>query len=357
MNRTFIMTAAAVLLAATVFGQGRAAREQTVLNVFGRLNLTENPYRDLNVWTDGTNFYRPFFADLSNIANEPRMNGDTIFFLGSNTHEAGWTIDVLLDAEGKMTVANSKSGVTKGDRVERRVIGNETLLLISDARTGGLRDVLKKFEGSMEDRYIDDIYRYMLAGKFIRKDGSGGTIAFDHAKSAVTGLMPQGETAYTFFYEFGDTPIPTLVFENNIIYRVTKLLDGIELTPMKPHEEDAEFLQEDNAKPSVTLVKTAEGEQGMPPGRFPLASVQVMTLNELNRYAGMNIYTGKQDPQLLKIMRNEIFARHGYKFKTKDMTDYFGAQEWYRPQHDDVASRLSETEQINIALIQILESR
>jgi len=59
----------------------------------------------------------------------------------------------------------------------------------------------------------------------------------------------------------------------------------------------------------------------------------------------------------LKIMRNEIFARHGYKFKTTDMTNYFGAKDWYVPQYDDVTSRLTEIERINIALIQELEKK
>ncbi|MFZ4105380.1 YARHG domain-containing protein [Flavobacterium sp.] len=31
----------------------------------------------------------------------------------------------------------------------------------------------------------------------------------------------------------------------------------------------------------------------------------------------------------LKIMRNEIFARHGYIFQTQDMIDYFNQQSWF----------------------------
>ncbi|MFA5122223.1 YARHG domain-containing protein [Zavarzinia sp.] len=33
----------------------------------------------------------------------------------------------------------------------------------------------------------------------------------------------------------------------------------------------------------------------------------------------------------LDIMRNEIFARHGYIFKRNDLSDYFSNQPWYRP--------------------------
>ncbi|MBN1574430.1 MAG: YARHG domain-containing protein [Deltaproteobacteria bacterium] len=31
----------------------------------------------------------------------------------------------------------------------------------------------------------------------------------------------------------------------------------------------------------------------------------------------------------LRILRNEIYARHGRKFKSKDLQDYFAGQPWY----------------------------
>lgn len=54
----------------------------------------------------------------------------------------------------------------------------------------------------------------------------------------------------------------------------------------------------------------------------------------------------------LKIIRNEIFARHGYIFKSQDLADYFGKQNWYKPQFDNVDSYLTvdEKEYIEIVL-------
>jgi len=57
----------------------------------------------------------------------------------------------------------------------------------------------------------------------------------------------------------------------------------------------------------------------------------------------------------LKIMRNEIFARHGYIFKTRDMIDYFSGQSWYQPVNSDVGSLLSGIEKENVNLIQAYE--
>ena len=57
----------------------------------------------------------------------------------------------------------------------------------------------------------------------------------------------------------------------------------------------------------------------------------------------------------LKIMRNEIFARHGYIFKTSAMAQYFSGQSWYRPLHKDVSSKLSTTEKDNVNFIKRYE--
>jgi len=359
MNRIRLLIVFAIFLTLNAYGQGRTAKEQTILNVFGRLNLTVNPYDNINSWTDGFVFFRPYFFDPYNADSQPRAIGDTILFYGGTTHEGGYSLHILLASDGSMTVAADDYRFKKGDRVTLRVIGNETLLLFSDVRTGGVKDVLKKFDGNLSARYVDDIFRYILSGKFMRRDGSGSVISFDHSKSTVTGLTGPRETTFTLFEEFGHTPISALVFDNGMIYMVARLLDGIELTPAKTLADDEYLLERDDAKPALSLVKTAEGEQGMPPGHFPLVSKQVMTLNELQQYAGKThanvMASGLPN---LQIMRNEIFARHGYRFRAGgDIAGYFAGQSWYRPQYDDVTSRLTEIERINIALIQILESR
>lgn len=60
----------------------------------------------------------------------------------------------------------------------------------------------------------------------------------------------------------------------------------------------------------------------------------------------------QMSPQELKIMRNEIFARYGYRFKKGgEMDTYFRKQDWYNAQHNQVAHFLTEIEQYNINLI------
>lgn len=58
----------------------------------------------------------------------------------------------------------------------------------------------------------------------------------------------------------------------------------------------------------------------------------------------------------LRLLRNEIYARHGYIFKSKDLQDYFGSMPWYIgsiSNQNDVP--LNSTERKNIAMIQKYE--
>ena len=59
----------------------------------------------------------------------------------------------------------------------------------------------------------------------------------------------------------------------------------------------------------------------------------------------------------LRIMRNWIFARHGYAFKSKDLQNYFSQFDWYQPQYTDtdVSYMLTDIEKKNIELIKRYE--
>ncbi|NLK87909.1 MAG: YARHG domain-containing protein [Clostridiaceae bacterium] len=57
----------------------------------------------------------------------------------------------------------------------------------------------------------------------------------------------------------------------------------------------------------------------------------------------------------LGILRNAIFAKHGYIFKTAKYSEYFSAFDWYEPALEDVGSRLTKDDKSGIALIQKVE--
>lgn len=81
--------------------------------------------------------------------------------------------------------------------------------------------------------------------------------------------------------------------------------------------------------------------------RFPEASRRLLTDADLRTKS-------KSD---LRIMRNEIFAGHGYIFKTSEMKGYFDKQTWYRPRYSNVSGKLTDIENENVRLIQAYEKR
>lgn len=66
--------------------------------------------------------------------------------------------------------------------------------------------------------------------------------------------------------------------------------------------------------------------------------------------------SGCTDSQLAYI-RNEIFARHGYIFKSDKYNDYFGSKSWYYPNSyaTDNVNDLNAYEKYNVELIKSLE--
>lgn len=53
----------------------------------------------------------------------------------------------------------------------------------------------------------------------------------------------------------------------------------------------------------------------------------------------------------LIIIRNSIYARHGYSFKNRPLRVFFDAQTWYIPVHVDIKSDFTEIEKKNIQLL------
>ena len=53
----------------------------------------------------------------------------------------------------------------------------------------------------------------------------------------------------------------------------------------------------------------------------------------------------------ITIIRNTIYARHGYSFKNRPLRIFFDAQSWYIPVHADIKSDFTDIEKENIQLL------
>lgn len=83
-------------------------------------------------------------------------------------------------------------------------------------------------------------------------------------------------------------------------------------------------------------------------GRWPWTSTRLIQPAELDALS-----LGE-----LELMRNEIYARHGWIFRRPDLRNYFTSQPWYRPKSDNayysnrqVEAELTPVERRNIQII------
>lgn len=81
----------------------------------------------------------------------------------------------------------------------------------------------------------------------------------------------------------------------------------------------------------------------MPEGKYPFTSLRKVTYSDI----------ADLTPSERRVMRNEIFARHGYIFQSADLRNYFKQQEWYRARSRSV--QLSSIEKYNVAFIKQYE--
>ena len=80
-------------------------------------------------------------------------------------------------------------------------------------------------------------------------------------------------------------------------------------------------------------------------GRWQFTNQKIIMERHLFRYS----------KSLLRLMRNEIYARHGYKFASADLTEYFSKTSWYHPVTDNSKITLSPLELLNVKIIKKVE--
>ena len=127
--------------------------------------------------------------------------------------------------------------------------------------------------------------------------------------------------------------------------------------PPPPVVKKPEVPKEQPAKPAEVKKHETPKETHEPKKPEPVVSkpapkepINVATGRALSEHDLKGI--SKQD---LKLMRNEIFARHGYIFKSPELNNYFKQKPWYKPQHEDVNGLLSPEERENVELIKKME--
>lgn len=152
-----------------------------------------------------------------------------------------------------------------------------------------------------------------------------------------------------------------------IVVLIGVIIGGIFAVRNKPNVQTQEEIMESVVrKPSGSVEPQTVNPEPRPVAR-PAATAEVPSRNEaasslddLIEIISVTRLTPADISSLqtseLRILRNAVYARHGYRFKSADLRDFFGRYRWYTPSKNVVSdSELSQTEQANIMLIKSYE--
>ncbi len=107
------------------------------------------------------------------------------------------------------------------------------------------------------------------------------------------------------------------------------------------------WIANDKKKPTVHLKLAARKfKYNAKAGQYPQGSTRLLKESDVENLR----------PAELRIMRNEIYARHGYSFILEDMQKHFAEKDWYMPVVLDVKDKLTAVETKNAALIKRYEN-
>lgn len=111
-----------------------------------------------------------------------------------------------------------------------------------------------------------------------------------------------------------------------------------------------QYIDWNNSIETVEVYKDGDEVEEWIIEKFATATDLVYDLNASNtRLTEEQVANLKRSD--LTIIRNAIYARHGYSFKHRPLRVFFDAQDWYIPVHTDIRSDFTELEKENIALL------
>jgi len=156
----------------------------------------------------------------------------------------------------------------------------------------------------------------------------------DHKNTTAVAIIKNSDRRFTFIYEY-----PTAVEEGK--YKATTIkakLDESPITATTSSVADT-IAVEEPANTGQSSNNYASGSSNDNP--YNWLSTRLATSNDI---AGMS----KAE---IRVLRNAIFARHGYKFKDKSLLQHFSQFSWYSPRYSDITSMLNDIEQKNIKFL------
>lgn len=304
-------------------------------------------------WTDGDTFYHA------------EVDGNFINMSGGTCHEGGYAFGLkCTDADAKAPCFSLEKGYwsketecdpsisfpcPQGARVVTYNIENDTYLVVEDKQGDATYCFRKmKAEEGLYDLIASQMKslmagRYSVAFSALRECPEGSDCEISTDKIAL-GSWYNGD--YKVCDEF-DTPSSIIKLANGkfIKFRLHSYADDLR-SGLSLYEVD--YDEADGIYGNDHIIMVLDRMRGSQDARWPTGK-RLMLPGEITNHP-------KKE---LRVMRNEIFARHGYHFSSADLADYFNGELWYNKDSDpDVNKKIhfSLVESINVALLKSAEA-
>lgn len=241
--------------------------------------------------------------------------------------------------------------------VHRTVDGQEAFLIFGRERK--LVDIYLRYDGRSAYKWYDishgfdsvlesDIRRQIVGSYY--SDGQGWSITSDSIFIySLSGLRDQPSYSYAYTIRWGETDFPERILVlsdgRHLCFEMTA--DGMNFYNGIVHVEDGanDFEWVSRGDLLCRLEKTVLDKAV--PGHWPEASTGLLTRGYLEPYP----------TEVLRLIRNEIYARHGHRFSDKSLTDFYHKGGlWYgNALLQQQPIELSPIEKLNIELILTIE--
>jgi hypothetical protein len=286
------------------------------------------------LWTDGYAIYVPH-----------QLNDSIWVFVSDYMHGAAFPFGVKVSPSGDCSIDTSyglDQGHTldlarKGDKFTYKEIEGHKIIIIQSSN-GPLISLLEAVDTntSLLDIKTKDLLRYRLSGVYLNPVNQQEVI-FGTTLGQVSGL-PMGNHYRLENHDW--IPGSVMTFDNGSHLRYTLFRDTLYLYRAKPNG-DGSWTEGSIIYRLPKLSNLDLPEYKGIPGKYPYATTDLLLEGMLVDY----------DWDEIRLMRNEMYARHGYRFKSPELKAYFGAQTWYKAQSDNVDDQLTPLEKLNVETI------
>jgi len=307
--------------------------------------------------------------------------------MGGTLHEGGFyaylqktpNVDHLIF---KGQTGNSSTGISYyfDSLVHTYVDGREVLLQY--APDGSLRDIWLRYEGSSDDQsyelthgfdtiVLGDMRTHITGSYFIDKDtNSVFNIIIIHDTNAILfadlgsdsmedpcyfvdtnrevfeQFFVKGECRYSYrWLKEIDYPQRAIQLDNGLVFAFDYIPAGLIVYRAKQNDDgDEPYVQIGEELCRLEKFESVSGTVGF----YPEGTQCLLTTGYLEDYP----------VEVLQLMRNDIYARHGYEFKDPELRALYEAHGfWYQPSDDGTMTPLTATERLNVELISAVEKR